>query len=257
MKRMNRVAICCGLLFCSTLQAQDLDAQLEWQQRVELGTVVNGVVGRVNVTAGEPVTRGALLVELDQRPLQARLVKAVAQKEAAKQQMDEAKRELDRSLELYDRTLLSDHERQLAEIDAAKADAYLRAAEAELILIKLAREYSRIKSPFNGRVLVVNVQQGQAVVNHLQIMPLVVVVNDREMKAVTAVDSEMAARLRPGQAAKVGVHGEWLPGVIQSVGLEPLAGSGMPRHYRLEVGFKTPKGQQLRLGEKAVVRIDG
>ena len=68
------------------------------------------------------VASGALLVELDQRVLRAGLAAAEARVALAKLKQAEAGRELDRTLELYDRTLLSEHEKQQAQIDAAAAD---------------------------------------------------------------------------------------------------------------------------------------
>ena len=116
---MLRVLLCCGLLFSGNLLAKEIPALLDWQQRMELGTLLDGMVSKVNVGIGQQVNRGSLLIELDQREIQARLAWAESRVAAAKLQQDEARRELDRSLELYDRTLLSNHERILAEIEAA------------------------------------------------------------------------------------------------------------------------------------------
>jgi multidrug efflux system membrane fusion protein len=214
------------------------------------------MVSRVNVLVGQQVARGSTLVELDQREIQARLAWAEAHHEAAKQQQDEARRELDRSLDLYDRTLLSDHERKQAEIDAAKADALYRMAEAELAHVRLQREYSRIKAPFDGVVAGLNAQPGQALVNRLQIYPLVTFVDASRMKAVARVDALTAARLKIGEVVEVGVRSKWLAGEILLVGLEPLPADVSGVGYRLEVAVKPLETMQLRAGEAVVVRID-
>jgi multidrug efflux system membrane fusion protein len=254
---MLRVLLCCGLLFSGNLLAKDIPALLDWQQRMELGTLIDGMVSKVNVMVGEEVTRGSLLIEFDQREIQARLAFAESRVAAAKLQKDEARRELDRSLELYDRTLLSNHERIMAEIDAARADAAARQADAELASVRMEREYSRIKAPFDGTVLQVMAQPGQIVVNRLKSVPLVILADPSQMKAVARIDAGTAAALGVGDKVKVGVRGEWLEGEIIAVGLEP-SGNDASRaaEYPLEVLITPLESMPLRAGEQVMVRID-
>jgi multidrug efflux system membrane fusion protein len=215
------------------------------------------MVSKVNVSIGQQVTRGSLLIELDQREIQARLAWAESRVAAARLQQDEARRELDRSLELYDRTLLSNHERIVAEIDAARADAYTRQADAELAEIRMQREYSRIKAPFDGIVLHVMAQPGQVLVNRLQSTPLVTLADPSRMKAVAQVDAATASSLSAGDLVKVGVRGEWFEGEIIGVGLEPSGSdaSGVAE-YALEVSVIPKQNMRLRVGEQVMVRID-
>jgi multidrug efflux system membrane fusion protein len=254
---MLRVLLCCGLLLSGNLLAKDIPALLDWQQRVELGTLVDGMVSKVYVRAGQQVTRGSLLIELDQREIQARLAWAESQVAAAKLQQDEARRELDRALELYDRTLLSNHERIVAEIDAARADAYFRQLDAQLAQIRMEREYSRIKAPLDGIVVHVMAQPGQVLVNRLQSIPLVTLADPTQMKAVAQIDADTAAGLSIGDIVKVGVRGEWLDGAIIGVGMEPSGSdtSGMAL-YALEVLITTHEKMRLRVGEQVMLRID-
>ncbi|RLW68432.1 MAG: hypothetical protein B6D71_13845, partial [gamma proteobacterium symbiont of Stewartia floridana] len=139
-----RVLMLICLLYSGQSLALDLEAVTSWYQQVELSTTVDGMVSRVNAGEGEKVSRGTILIELDQRAYTSRLAAAESRLEAATQQNAEAKRELDRSLELYDRTLLSDHERKQAEIEAAESDAAYREADAQLAKVRLDIDYSRI-----------------------------------------------------------------------------------------------------------------
>lgn len=244
-----------GLLMSGQLAAQDLSAVTGWNNRVTLSTLASGMVARVNVTSGDVVERGALLLELDQRKIQARLAAAQSRREAAMQLNNEARRELDRSLELYDRTMLSDHERKLAEIEAAKADAAFREAEAKLTEIRLQREYSRLTAPFDGLVAEVHVQPGQAVVNRLNPIPLVTLVDHTRMQALAQADERTLSRLHLGDKVQIGVRGEWLAGEIAALGLEPVTSTGSPAAYKLAASF-TPAGDvRLRAGESVVIRL--
>jgi multidrug efflux system membrane fusion protein len=234
----------------------DLEGELAWAGRVELGTPVSGPVTQVRVVPGQTVDEGQVLVELDQRLYQARVEQARAELDRAQQQREEAGRELERARELYDRTVLSIHERTLAEIGAAEADAAYRNAQATLTEARLERDYSRVTAPFAGLVVAVLVVPGEAVANRLHVRPLVVLAVQGRMKAVAEVDAKQAFALFPGQPAQVAVTGEWLEGQVQGVGLEPTRRDpGGPR-YLLEVGFAVPPGELLRAGQPAMVRID-
>ncbi|MES9941957.1 MAG: efflux RND transporter periplasmic adaptor subunit [Candidatus Thiodiazotropha sp. 6PLUC2] len=243
------------LLISGQSMAQDFEAVTDWYQRVELSTFVDGMVSRVNGNEGEAVSRGTILIELDQRAYKSELAAAESRFEATVQQNAEAKRELDRALELYDRTLLSDHERKQAEIEAAMSDAAYREADAQLMKIRLQREYSKITAPFDGVVERVYVQPGQAVVNRDKAVPLLLFCDTTRMKAVTDIDARDADKLKSGTAVQIGVRGSWLKGEISRLGLEPVSEDANGARYPLEATFQVPESTLIRAGEKAVLRI--
>lgn len=254
---LSFAALLLGMVLSTPLLALDLQGTSEWGARVILSTPANGMVSKVHVAPGDEVERGKLLLELDPRRYQSRLAAAESRLEAAQQLSVEARRELDRTLELYDRTLLSDHERKLAEIDAAKADAELRQAEADLSAVRLQRDYSRINAPFGGLVAAVHVQPGQTVVNRFEAAPLVTLVDHRQMLAHTLVDERQLSKLAPGDKVQVGIRGAWLDGVIAALGYEPAGQTDNGAGYRLEVRFTPAEGMGLRSGEKLVIRLSG
>jgi multidrug efflux system membrane fusion protein len=244
-----------GVCLSCTLSAEDFQGTSEWSNRVTLSTTVSGMVGKIHVAVGEEVVQGAVLVELDQRNYQTRLAAAEARYEASRQLNEEARRELDRTLELYERTLISDHERKLAEIEVARADAELRKAEAKLAFIRLQQDYSRINAPFSGRVVAIHVQAGQAVVNRIEAEPLVTLVDHTQMLARTQVDEQALSNLARGREVKIGIRGSWLDGVISALGYEPINRSKSGASYLLEARFRPKEGMGLRSGEALVIRL--
>jgi RND family efflux transporter MFP subunit len=244
-----------GLLLSGPLVALDLQGTTEWGGRVILSTTVSGMVSKVNVAVGDEVAKGAVLVELDPRGYRSRLAAAESLREATRQLNEEARRELDRSLELYDRTMLSDHQRKLAEIEAAKADAALREAEAKLAEVQLDQDYSRVNAPFDGRVVVVHVQAGETVVNRLQSVPLVTLVDHRKMLARTQVDERVMRRLAKGDKVQIGVRGVWLDGVVAALSYDPVSQTNEGASYQLDAQFSPAEGMELRSGEKLVLRL--
>lgn len=233
--------------------AAELTGTVQWAQRVELGTPQSGIIVEVPVQAGETVKKGQLLVQLEPRALQARVKRAEAGLAKAKKDRDEAQRELDRSTELYDRTLLSNHDLDLAKIAYAASASRYQAASAALVEARLDLEQSAVRAPFDGVVLQRNAEVGQSVVSNLQSVPLITVAVTREMRVQAAADQAQIAKLQVGQAVTVESGGLRFKGRIALLGLEPVAADGEPR-YPVQVLFAT-EGKTIRAGQPATVVV--
>lgn len=228
----------------------ELDGELAWGRRLELSVPLSGAVSEVWVEPGQRVAAGERLLALDRRLFVARLEQARAGLERAHQLQAEAQREWERAQELYDRTVLSDHELTLARIGAAAAVAARQQAGALVTEAELKLEYSRLEAPFEGLVVAVLVAPGQALSHRLQPQPLVVLADDRQLRAVVRVSAAQAAGLHPGREAQVEVNGQWLPGQLLRVGREPVDGG-----YPAEIGFQAPTGFMPLAGQSLRIRI--
>ena len=89
------------------LWAAEVQATLQWSQRVELSTPVSGVVQAVNVEVGDTVKRGQVLLTLDSTAYQARVAENQSELTRLNAEAEEAKRDLDRVQELYARTVVA------------------------------------------------------------------------------------------------------------------------------------------------------
>ena len=241
------------LLCCGSAYAAGTSGTLEWARRVELSTPVSGVVSSVSVEPGDRVAKGAALVTLDQRGFRAELQRARAERTRLKQALAEARRERDRAQELYDRTLLSQHDLDLAKIGHTTAQASYEAAEAALTQAKLALEYSTVRAPFAGVVLSRPAQVGQTVVSRLRSVPLVVLAASGHVLARTAVEEAAVQRLSVGDRATVRLGEREFEGHIERLGLEPLEPRTEPLHYAVDVAFDYPHVEQLRAGQTVTV----
>ncbi len=253
MKTMRGVALLCLLVVTDILSAAEVTGSLQWVRRVELSTPASGLITHVAVDSGDEVRKGQLLLNLEPRGFAAQVKKAEAQVLAGREARDEAKRELERTSEMYERTLLSDHELQLARIALSKAEAELLAAEAERTQARLEQEYSRISAPFDGVILQRSAELGQTVVTRLQSVPLLVLAETGRMLARIEVGEPELVALRKGMEVPVRAGGKTFRGTVQRVGMEPVIAAGGVAKYEADVLFEYPRNERLRAGQSAVV----
>ena len=256
MKRLERLVRVSGiatlLAASGVAAAQEVTASLVWARRAELGAPVSGVVSAVPAVVGQRVEQGGVLVQIDPRPLQAQVDRVRARLDGLREVRAEAERERDRALELYDRTVLSDHELQLAKIEFARADADYRQTQARLRQLELELGYTTLRAPFNALVLERRAEVGQAVSAELEPRALVTVAEAGVMRARASLDAERARALAPGDRATVEVAGKSYAAVLLWVGLEPS--ETQPLRSPAEFEFATGT-EVLRAGLPGKVRL--
>lgn len=251
-----RMALFSMLLAAPAAWAEDVAAVIAWSQRVELGTLVSGVVQTVDVRPGQAVKAGDQLLSLDLRGFRAEVGRALAAHRHAQAQLEEAKREDARAAELYDRTVLSDFERNQALIGLQGATARAESARAALVRARLDLEHGVIKAPFDGVILAIDAAPGQTVVSQLQSSPLVTLADNRVYRARAQVVGEQAARLPPGTTLRATVRGQDFEAKVSHIGFEPVAQTGQGPRYELVAELRAPEDQTLRVGETVILHLD-
>jgi membrane fusion protein, multidrug efflux system len=245
------VLILCVALAAPAAHAQEIPARLDWAERLDLGTPVSGIVARVQAEPGQRVSRGDVLVRMDDRGIRAQLEEDEAQVRRLELARAEAELEYERQQEMYDRTLISQRDLSIAEIEFAMADAQFVAARARLTRTRLDLEYSQVRAPFDGLVLARHVRAGQSVNNELQVTPLVTLATTDPMLALGTVTEDTLASLRPGEKVEVRVGERRYEGTIRAVGLEPVDRAAETPHYPVTVEFSAPADHALRAGLRA------
>jgi membrane fusion protein, multidrug efflux system len=126
--------------------------RLEAVNTVEIRPQVAGLLQRVAFTEGKEVSKGELLFQIDPRPFQAELDRALAQQEQSHTAAELAAADLVRAEKLLGSRAISQEEfdqRVAANRNAASA---VRAAEAAVEVARLNLAYTRIASPIDGRI---------------------------------------------------------------------------------------------------------
>ncbi len=212
------------------------DAVVDWAQRTELSTATSGVVDSVPVNAGERVKKGTLLLRLEQRALRSRVEQGRAAFEHQKLLREEANRELERSKELYARTLLAEHDLNVAKIAYAEADAAYQQGRAGYHQALQALNHSQLKAPFDAIVIARKVEPGETVVTQLRAEPQLVIAAADERIARFAADAEAVATLKPGQPVRVELAGKRHDGEVESVDMDSYSKGG---GFTVSVRFRT------------------
>jgi len=159
-------------------------------------------VVEVNVTAGQRVRAGELLVRLDGTDLAARLEQAQATADGARVARDQAKIEYDRIQRLVE-------QEAAAQIEWDRVQTALKSAEAELVRAEQAVTeaqtvlyYATISSPINGVVVDKQVEVGDMVTPGKVLLTLY---DPTRMQLVASVRESLTQRLSVGQTINVRV----------------------------------------------------
>ena len=235
--------------------ALEFEAELDWARQAELGTPVRGVVQQVLAKPGQRVKQGEVLLRLDQRGFKSQVAGLKAQLEHFKAELAEARREQDRSLELYDRTVLSDHELQVAKNNYIAAKAKYRRGQTDLTQAELDLEFSSVRAPFDAVIIARQAEIGQVVVPDLKPIVLFVVVDANHMHAKARLTSKQLTKVAIDQEAMVKIDDETFNGRVINIRrvLESGNQSG-DKYFLLNVEFPA-QSQKLYSGQAAVITL--
>jgi len=252
------------------------------EENVAIGTPIAGLVTKVMVNVNEKVKEGQPLMQLDDRELQAQLIKAQAEIAVNQAQLDIALAErekvqdnLDRLKSLSDQRAISQddlrnraNDLKVAQAQVGSAEALLAAAQANVKQIQLLIERLTILAPRAGTVLQVNIRAGEyaSIQNRLAAM----ILGDLDKLQIRAdVDEQNSVRVRPGEDATAYVKGDAVNGIpVKFVRIEPfvipkqsLTGASTERVDTrvLQVIYEltVPAGMNLYVGQQVDVMIGG
>jgi multidrug efflux system membrane fusion protein len=235
--------------------ALEFKAELDWARRVELGTPVKGVVQQIVAQPGQRVAENDVLLILDQRGFKSQVAGLKAQLAHFKADLAEAEREQERAIELYDRTVLSDHELQVAKNNLIAAEAKYKMGQAKLVQAQLDLEYSSLRAPFDAVVVSRLAEVGQTVIPDLQPVVLFVVADANRMRAKGRVAASEINQLSMGKKAIVIIEGEEHKGQIINFGLHKSAEEKEAKHrYLVEAEFSIPS-QAAYVGQSVTIKL--
>lgn len=246
------IGICIAALFPQTPWAVDMQATLQWSQRVELSMPASGIVQAVNVEVGDTVKKGQVLLSLDNTIYRARVAENQSEITRLHAEAEEDRRELGRMLELHERTVVSTAELDQARLKQVKSLSRLAEARARLQQNQKALEDASLRAPFDAVVIFRQAEPGLSVALGLQPQMLLTLARSGEMIARMYLASPQMDKLRTGQTLTVNIAGKNHAGKIRTLGLEPIK-IKEESVYPVDVVF--PSKESLRAGTTALVEL--
>ena len=141
----------------------EFTGRMEAVESVEVRPRVSGYIQDVAFEEGKAVRKGEVLFVIDPRPYQAELARAVAELEAARSRAELARSDFERARILVAREALSREEFDLRASAVKESQASIRAMEAQVADARLDVEWTRVRSPIDGRVSRAEVTAGNLV----------------------------------------------------------------------------------------------
>jgi RND family efflux transporter MFP subunit len=251
----NLIVFLLLIVTSQSLQAATYKGRLEWIHKVELRVLESGVIKHMDVTVGQFVKKGAVLLMMDQREARAKLQEAKARVARAKIAGEDARREYQRTQELFDRGLIAEEELKDAELKKAIAAADEESAKANEAAKTVALEYTELRAPFNGIILARNKWQGDVIYKSLQQTPPIIIAPSGQMLARILVTADVLRKYKKGQPVNLIIKGKPYKGSIYSLGVESVRIDPNGAVYEMDIIFNRDNRIPLRQAEVVQVTL--
>ncbi|WP_206615508.1 efflux RND transporter periplasmic adaptor subunit [Solirhodobacter olei] len=188
---------------------------------VTVGSYVSGVIEQVLCDFNDSVTQGQVCARIDDRAYRSAVAQAHANLDLARAQLakdqaglEYAKASYDRNVQMVKSNTVSRDAADLAKstYDQAQAQiqvdqATIEQRQAALDAANIDLDYTQIKSPVAGTVILRNVTAGQTVAASLQTPTLFLIAQDlRRMQVDVNVSESDIGQVKPGEAATFTVN---------------------------------------------------
>ena len=204
---------------------------------VDLAVEAAGVVKEIHFRSNQRVTKGDLLVQLDDAVQRADL-------EAAKTQAALDQQRLDRALELQKRRVGSD-----VAVDEAQAAA--SASKSQVAKLQAQLDQRRLTAPFSGTIGIPRIDVGQ----YLTPSQVVATLQDLDtMRADFSVPEQRLSLLEMGQPVRFGVTAGDMPFTGSIIGIDPKVDPAT-RLVAVRAEIANPQGL-LSPGQYVQVRVE-
>ncbi|KHJ37586.1 toluene efflux pump periplasmic linker protein TtgA [Pedobacter glucosidilyticus] len=163
---------------------------IEANEQVQIRSEISGLIRSINFTEGSTVNKGALLIKIDDRELQAQLAQALTREKLASETESRSKK------------LLQSEAISQEEYDNALAE--LRSLQAQSQLVRAQLSKTEIRAPFSGKIGLRSISNGAYITPTTAIVNLV---NTNPVKITFSVPEKYAKRVNEGSSISFTVAG--------------------------------------------------
>ena len=179
---------------------------IEPENEVEVRSRISGIVEKVLVEAGDHVSRGQPLVEIERELLVAQTAEARARLAGSQAELARAASELRRATKLKDGGTMSASQEEDAVTRQQSASAAVARDRAVLDTLEIQLGYATVVAPMDGTILDVDAKVGSAVASVISVTGgtrLLTIADDRTLHLDGLVDENDVAWTRVGQPARL------------------------------------------------------
>ena len=136
---------------------------IEPEKEVEVRPRISGIVQKIHVVAGDMVSAGQPLVEIERELIEAQLAEARAGLKDAQVDLHYARNDLVRATDLRRDGTVAAQEYERAGARSERAEAVVARGEATVNALEVQLRYTTVTAPLSGKILDVDVEEGSAV----------------------------------------------------------------------------------------------
>lgn len=158
-----------------------VSGSIDANEQVQIRSEVSGLVRSINFSEGSNISKGSLLIKIDDRELQAQLVQALTKEKLSSETENRAQK------------LLKAEAISQEEYDATLAELKTLRAQSQLIRAQLSK--TEIRAPFSGKIGLRNISEGAYITPTTEITNLVSI---NPVKITFSVPEKYAQRVQLG-----------------------------------------------------------
>lgn len=173
--------------------------------QVKVGPRVSGKLEHLYVKVGDKVEKGQVLAVVEQKDLQANVLRMESQVKDAEAALAYQKANFQRLSKLYEEGVVSIDAFDAAKKSLDSADAQLKSAKAQLDYSKIQLSYATITAPISGTIGSVSTQEGETVAASLSAPTFVTILDLSRLEVDAYVDEVDIGRIKVGDKASFSV----------------------------------------------------
>ena len=196
------------------------DGLVEATRQSTVSAQISGRIKEINFDVGGRVSKGTVILRIDERETARALAGSAAQVTKAQAVLQNAKATYDRSKQLFQQKFISQSALDKARADYRVASAQAAVSEVGAEQADLAHSYSEIIAPYSGVVAARLVEVGEMV---LPGKPMMVGFDPAEMRVIVSVPQYKLSAIGENPKARVEIPSlnRWIK--ASSVTVQPLA----------------------------------
>ena len=202
--------------------------ELDILEPINILSNINGVIEDIYIDFNQHITKGQLLIKIDQFPIAQRLMKSQSQIETVKLEIVSAQNDLESKKNLYKDNLISKRAMEMAEIQYSSVLNKYKQVKIDYEAIVKEMNNTKIYSPINGIVISIFVKKSNSISSTT---PLILIASSlNKMLLTISIDESDIGYIKNGQQVTFSVSAfpdKKFTGTINQIRMSPIKSGGL------------------------------